>query len=527
MKKVFYLVAASMLMTSCLKDRAIEAYNEEFASVFGDTDPLHTWKMVDEKTVEVNVEKPSRVKIYVKVDDTYRLAADYENVSGTRTLAFDAPMGCEDISVLVNGVSAQAVNARSGGQCVVDPVTDYLEITYGEMYNFHKNNSLPEKVDNRDKITTTGTNFESVGEGVYSFYPIYWGGTFKHSYGLYYYDENGVKQDCDPFYTNKEDVNALLYLNEETGKFEPVKTDYVKNLFSFPSGNVELEDAVSKKVIFKSPCFSIQVTPGTIFGFYVDTYYASGTFRGRFYTDPELNKENLSKDIFSSFAYLHNNAGTSSYISVEDYDDYDYNDFIFILEGEHEHYNEDPIKYMYAVEDLGGTHDFDFNDIVFTVSHVSGKENATVQPMAAGGIYPATIYFGDKSYGEIHGMFGVDENVMVNTKAGTTKSSMIKAEPFLVKVGATWSNTAVSYGNSGNGFSVKVEIPNRKDKVVTTYVPGEDAAPQMLVLAEDWLWPTEKTRISDAYSEFGVWGANYKNKTWVDTPNSSRVVNWR
>ena len=68
MKKIFYLVAASMLMTSCLKDRAIEAYNEDFVSVFGETDPLHTWKMVDEKSVEVNVDKPSRVKIYVLVD---------------------------------------------------------------------------------------------------------------------------------------------------------------------------------------------------------------------------------------------------------------------------------------------------------------------------------------------------------------------------------------------------------------------------------------------------------------------------
>lgn len=521
MKKVFYLVAASMLMTSCLKDRAIEAYNEDFVSVFGETDPLHTWKMVDEKTVEVNVDKPSRVKIYVKVDDTYRLAADYENVSGTRTLAFDAPMGCEDISVLVNGVSAQAVNARSGGQSVVQApavsVTGHLNITYGEMYNFHKTNSLPERVDNRDKITTTGTNFESVGEGVYSFCPIYWGGTFKHSYGLYYYDENGVKQDCAPFYTNKEDENALLYLNEEKGTFEPVKTDYVKDLFKFPS---ELEDAVSEKVIFKSPCFSIQVTPGTIFGFYVDTYYASGTFRGRFYTDPELNKENLSKDIFSSFAYLHNDAGTS-YISVEDYDDYDYNDFIFILEGEHEHYNEDPIKYMYAVEDLGGTNDFDFNDIVFSVSHVAGKENATVQPLAAGGIYEAEICFKGKSYGEIHDKFGKASNVMVNTAKGTTKTSMVKAEPFLVNVGTTWSHA--DYQN----FSVAVKLPNKPDKVLTIYEPGTDSAPQMLILAENWLWPIEKTSIAEAYSQFSQWSADYTKNTWVNNSNSSKVVNWR
>ena len=114
---------------------------------------------------------------------------------------------------------------------------------------------------------------------------------------------------------------------------------------------------------------------------------------------------------------------------------------------------------------------------------------------------------------------------MVNTKAGTTKNSMIMADPFLVNVGAEWSHAA--YGESGNGFSVKVEIPNRKDKVVTTYVPDEDIAPQMLVLSENWLWPTEKTRISNAYTGFGEWGANYKNQNWVNSPNSSLVVNWR
>ena len=58
-------------------------------------------------------------------------------------------------------------------------------------------------------------------------------------------------------------------------------------------------------------------------------------------------------------------------------------------------------------------------------------------------------------------------------------------------------------------------------------MPGSDSAPQMLVLSEDWLWPTERTRISDAYQGFGEWGANYTYQTWVDTYNSSLVVNWK
>ena len=140
MKKVFYLVAASLLMSSCLKDRAFEAYNEDFASVFGDTDPLHTWKMVDEKTVEVNVDKPSQVKIYVKAGNSYRLAADYENVSGKRTLSFDAPMGCEDIQVMVDGVPAQGMNSRAGDQGVVIYSTaSYKSFNYSTIETFYNN----------------------------------------------------------------------------------------------------------------------------------------------------------------------------------------------------------------------------------------------------------------------------------------------------------------------------------------------------------------------------------------------------
>jgi hypothetical protein len=243
--------------------------------------------------------------------------------------------------------------------------------------------------------------------------------------------------------------------------------------------------------------------------------------RGRYYSDPELN----TNSPISTFAYLEMGNGTS-YITIEDYNDNDYNDFIFVLEGSPTPIVNNPIKYIYAVEDLGNDNDFDFNDIVFSVSHISGHEYAIVQPLAAGGIYPADIRFNSKSYGEIHGKFGKESNVMVNTAKGTTKSTMVKANPFKVNVGTEWSHAAYGKGTvPGNGFSVEVNILDRVDKKITTYVPGEDIAPQMLVLSENWLWPTERTRISDAYQGFGEWGNNYTNQTWDDTPTGS-VVNW-
>ena len=527
MKKIFYFVAASLLMTSCLEDRAIEAYNEDFVNLFGETDPLHTWKMVENQSVEVSLDKPSRVKIYVKAGNAYRLAADYENVSGTRTLSYDAPMGCEDIHVTVDGVPYQRGYSRTGeevSQTGIYLTNKYKSFTYETIKGYYDNfrpdgNLLPETGDNTDNVTFVDYKFRSNG-GTYTFYPIYWGGIFHHNYGLYYYD--GVTKVEIPFINDHKAGALLQRKNVETDAWENVSDDYAYDYFFTGDKKYDSSDK-----ILQSLCYNIHLPEGTEFGFYVDIIHEleDGTKnnRGRYYSDPELN----TNSPISTFAYLQKDA-QSSYITVEDYDDNDYNDFIFVLEGAPTPVVNDPIKYIYAVEDLGGTNDFDFNDVVFSVSHINGQPNATVQPLAAGGIYPAQICFDGISYGEIHDMFGkTSTKEMVNTKAGTTKSSMLNSDSFEVPVGINWSQTATKYGKSGNGFSVKVKILDKPDKEVSTCEPGSNAAPQMLVLSEDWLWPTETTRISDAYPEFQTWGQNYTDKTWANTYNSNLVVNWK
>ena len=109
MRKVLVLATSCLLMTSCVIDKremvsAEDQYNKEFVKLFGETDPNHTWSMVENKKVEVNLTKPSNVKVYVKSGKDYHLAADYQDVSGSQQLSFDAPMGCEDVYVTVDGV---------------------------------------------------------------------------------------------------------------------------------------------------------------------------------------------------------------------------------------------------------------------------------------------------------------------------------------------------------------------------------------------------------------------------------------
>jgi hypothetical protein len=57
--------------------------------------------------------------------------------------------------------------------------------------------------------------------------------------------------------------------------------------------------------------------------------------------------------------------------------------------------------------------------------------------------------------------------------------------------------------------------------------PGDHPSPQILILPDDWLWPTERTRIDIAYELFVQWCENhYVDNTWVNKYNSGSVVHW-
>ena len=541
MRKVLVLATSCLLMTSCVIDKRelvseVDQYNKEFVSVFGETDPNHTWCMVENKKVEVNLNKPSQVKVYVKAGQNYHLAADYENVSGKQQLSFDAPMGCEDVYVTVDGVPYQSEGSRTAintenWKGVMSVGEDYREYTYAQIKGFKDDKeTLPERVDNTKKVRMDYIA-EAESDKTYTFYPLFWNAHFSHTFGLYYY-VNGVKYELD-FYKDKEG-DCLQYYNSQStsdNKWENVTDNYVfKTIF-----NQQFDD---EDVVLRSKPYTIKFPEGTSqFGFYVNVYESKEgeglVHRAKYYSNPALNEDNYK---MSSFAYKVVDGNT--YITIEDHnnDDFDYNDFIFVMEGTQSHIEETPLEYIYAVEDLGGSDDFDFNDVVFSVSHVSGQPHANVKLLAAGGTLPAYIYFGNTMCGgkEVHEMFGVDTKVMVNTKDGTTKENMKPGKNFVVSVPANWSHVPYRIDNSINPsvesvldeiyFSVKVTKDGTAYEV-TRRKPGTDAAPQILVLTPEWLWPTERTRINTAYPGFGEWGANYTNKTWVENVQGP-VVNW-
>ena len=528
MRKVLVLATSCLLMTSCVIDKreivpAVDKYNEEFVKVFGETDPNHTWSMVENKKVEVNLTKPSNVKVYVKAGKDYHLAADYKDVSGSQQLSFDAPMGCEDVYVTVDGVPYQSAGSRTSiipeGNKIISVQNKYKEYTYGQIRGFKEDKeTLPERVDNTKKVKMDFV--AKVGQDKkYTFYPLFWNAHFSHTFGLYYY-LNGTKYEID-FYKDK-DGDCLQYYNSADDEWKNVTDNYVfKTIFD---QNFTNDDTP----VLRCRPYDIKFPQGTDeFGFYVTVYEPKEgeelVERAKYYSNPALNSGGNS---MSSFAYLEIDGNT--YITIEDHnnDDFDYNDFIFVMEGEQSHIEETPVEYIYAVEDLGNTDDFDFNDIVFSVSHVSGQPHANVKPLAAGGTLPAYICFNNSSYGkgEVHAMFGVETTEMVNTASGTTKANMKQASPFVVQVPTDWSHA--TFSKEDKGFGVKVEKDGKSTEIYLPG-PGNNAAPQILVLTQDWLWPTERTRIDKAYPGFGEWGENYTKTDWVKTNvDYNKVINW-
>ena len=274
---------------------------------------------------------------------------------------------------------------------------------------------------------------------------------------------------------------------------------------------------------------------GTKIGFCIiqNNYYAGNNLVK--YSIPDLNPQNEKSDKYvATFNY-----GGTTFLGFEDWKngDFDLNDVLFFATGNFTPPTEigpdpDPVpeqtpQWIIACEDLGSTDDYDFNDIVFGVTHKAGETTATITPLAAGGVYRAEIYYYDKLIGEIHELLGhsVKEDgkyPMINT--GGTKDNGKTVKTITVPNDFTMSE------NMG-GFNIKVTIPQAEGEEATGL--GEQAvriwgttkgnAPQMFMLEGTWKWPKEKQNIENSYPNFAKWNSNHQYYDWVNDSDSGLV----
>ncbi|MCH5307419.1 MAG: hypothetical protein J1E37_05010 [Prevotella sp.] len=142
--------------------------------------------------------------------------------------------------------------------------------------------------------------------------------------------------------------------------------------------------------------------------------------------------------------------------------------------------------------------DFDFNDVVFDVYNKSNGDVKIVL-QAAGGTLPLTI-----NGIEVHGMFGVDTNVMVNT--GAEGGETVEAKEFeLIGVGVT----------SLADVNAKIEIKVEKDGSWYTLdaYQGKPAA-KFAIQDQDVKWCIERHQQKDAYPAFEGWVQTTEPANW-------------
>jgi len=273
----------------------------------------------------------------------------------------------------------------------------------------------------------------------------------------------------------------------------------------------------------------INIQPGLKFGFYI----TNGN--RKFYSESKHNEKTGNNPIGCYAATFYSEEG-NLYLAYEDWYDHttlDFNDLVCKIgnpeniEIVDENTPDTPMEYIIAYEDLGYP-DFDFNDLVMSVSHVSGLTKAYVKALAVGGSLPVyasyssasdveTPLFGGK---EIHQAFGaanegdkndaaLDNGCYYPVNISGDPNAMSDVNPIFCALDVP--NT-FSIADEMKNFKIKmVRNPGDAQEEISTIGPPSFAGntPQAFLIADpEWEWPAEFQNIKEKYTEFEQWASN-------------------
>ena len=163
-------------------------------------------------------------------------------------------------------------------------------------------------------------------------------------------------------------------------------------------------------------------------------------------------------------------------------------------------------------EDLSASEgsDFDFNDVVFDVKYEYPVWNkTTIILQAAGGKLPLCIGVLDDEH-EVHNLFGVSLNTMVNTEDWTAHKDPV---PFIIDG---------QYG-SWNINNLPIWVQKGSDWVLLTAHKGKAAS--KIAVSTDYKWVKELKDISNAYKNFDTYVTNCTPEWWKDNKDDSLIYN--
>ena len=164
-------------------------------------------------------------------------------------------------------------------------------------------------------------------------------------------------------------------------------------------------------------------------------------------------------------------------------------------------------------EDLSASEgsDFDFNDVVFDVKYgYPAGDKTTIILQAAGGKLPLRIGVLDEEH-EVHKLFGVSLNTMVNTEDWTAHKAPVT---FTIDV---------QYGNE-NIVKLPIWVQKGSDWVLLTAPQGKAAS--KIAVSTDYEWVKELQDISDAYKKFDTYVKNgHPTEWWKNNKDDSLIYN--
>ena len=172
---------------------------------------------------------------------------------------------------------------------------------------------------------------------------------------------------------------------------------------------------------------------------------------------------------------------------------------------------EEPKPIRVIAEDLSASEgsDFDFNDVVFDIQlnwPAQGQHTITLQ--AAGGKLPLRI--GElEDENEVHKLFGVNINTMVNTEDWTAHK-----DPYKFTISGTYESEK------------DIPIWVRKGNTWCELTAERGRAASKIAVSTDYQWVKELNDISKAYSDFDTYvGSGTPTEWWKNNKENSLIYN--
>lgn len=398
--------------------------------------------------------------------------------------------------------------------------------------------AIPEKGYNYERMNTN-IGYYAEQETTYDIYPVMWGEKFcnTNKVGLFTFelDRNGTPdkstlKEYGVIWTDNDNGHTNVFMERNNQKVEfqvnthPINMqntrDYGNTGQTYIWGNTE-----PANIIF--PHYEVTIPANTYWGIFLETKKDQNTTeRVKWYSVANFNYKNTEPA-------GNINLGGNTYLCFEDapvkgamdgnrvdgYQGYDkdYNDICLLITPRpvESSFSVDEVRVM--CEDLGGTFDWDFNDIVYDIKITQRLYNdknatATITLQAVGGTLPIYVtYPGLKDYGEIHTLLGqkADEDGLFEPVLQGQAKIL-----YNIDLRAKDVDAAAKLKEIARNIQIIVKDP-RDDSYHEVNFPNEngDKNPQCFMCQAGTHWSDELVNIKTTYPAFEQWVKNHEAAT--------------